>query len=68
MVSVSGESCTAPKGAQAPGKQCPMPVVPIIGLTYFETCAKAGTDSDSVVSKHSNGKADLFMVSIIMRR
>ena len=28
-------NCTMPKGAQAPGKVCPMPLVPMIGLTYW---------------------------------
>ena len=41
IVSVSGLSCTAPKGAQAPGKVCPMPAVPISGFTQSERRCRA---------------------------
>ena len=43
MVSVSGLSCTSPKGTQAPGNVCPIPFVPMIGFTRSTTlvCAIA---------------------------
>ena len=35
-VSVSGLSCTIPNGQHAPGNVCPIPLVPIMGLTHLE--------------------------------
>ena len=47
MVSVSGLTCTPPKGTHAPGKQCPMPEVPMNGSTYAEGCAPNAVVRDS---------------------
>ena len=33
---LSGLSCTIPNGQHAPGNVCPIPLVPIMGLTHLE--------------------------------
>jgi hypothetical protein len=62
---VSGLSCTIPNGTVAPGKVCPWPEVPIIGLTHAVSDSTAGGlfwHPEKITAARISGKKFRFII------
>lgn len=59
---LSGLSCTIPNGQHAPGNVCPIPLVPIMGLTHLERLSlPAAAAPTNVITVMAIVQSCLFM-------